>query len=57
MDSKFPTLKFKFFIILSFKTTFCSNNFILLKLSDNSSLAPSPVIKSLITNFAIGFFS
>jgi len=57
IELKLFILSFKFKIILSFKTIFCSNNLILSIVIANSSLAPSPVIKSLITNFAIGFFN
>ena len=54
---KLSILLFKLKIILSFKTIFCSKSFIFSPTKFNSFLAPSPVIKSLITNFAIGFFN
>ena len=53
---KLSILLFKLKIILSFKTIFCSKSLILSVTNISSSLAPSPVIKSLITSFAIGFF-
>jgi len=55
IELKLDILFSKLTIILSFKITFSSKSLILSKVSANSSLAPSPVIRSLITSFAIGF--
>ena len=49
------TLLSKVDITLSLKTILVSSNSIFCSTNDNSSLAPSPVIKSLITSFTIGF--
>jgi len=54
---KLSILLFKLKIILSFKTIFCSKSLILSVTNISSSLTPSPIIKSLITSFAMGFFN
>ena len=57
IDSKFLIWELRLKIILSFKTTLCSNKYILPRVKFNSFLTPSPIIKSLITNFTIGLFN